>query len=496
MASVFKRGGKKAKGSWYASWTDHNGKRRTKCTNTTDKATAERIAKKYEADAALRREGVVDPTLDAINRESRRTIEAHLVDYENKLRTAKRTQKYITTTAQFIRKIAEFGEFKTAADISADAVNRYAGQMWDEGSAARTVQAHLTAIKGFSRWLSANHKLPRDPLASVKKPNPKADRRRERRILLPEEWQRIETAASSGPVRYGMTGAERLLLYRTALQSALRSGELRALTRGRLYLDADPPFITAKAGDTKNRKDARQYIQPELAADLLAHVSTKAPKASIFNMPHEANVARMIRVDMAEARKAWEKEALGDPDEYSRRGESDFLSDLNHEGEVFDFHSLRHTCGAWLAMTGAHPKVVQTVMRHGNITLTMDTYGHLFPGQEADAIVQMRKLLFCNGPDAMRATGTDDLSGKVQGDAQRIAQRRERDEPPEDATRCEDDGGRPLLETLRIADPSDEMRCDATSSEDPAELTSNPQVAGSNPAGRTDLRRFEIPNTQ
>ena len=67
MATVFKRGGKKAKGYWYVQWYDHNGKRRSKCTQTTDKATAERIARKHEADAALRRDGVIDPTLDAIS---------------------------------------------------------------------------------------------------------------------------------------------------------------------------------------------------------------------------------------------------------------------------------------------------------------------------------------------------------------------------------------------------------------------------------------------
>lgn len=58
----------------------------------------------------------------------------------------------------------------------------------------------------------------------------------------------------------------------------------------------------------------------------------------------------------------------------------DFLAGKCREGEVVDFHRLRHTSGAWLAMTGAHPKVVQSVMRHSNFTLTLDTNGHLFPG--------------------------------------------------------------------------------------------------------------------
>ena len=142
--------------------------------------------------------------------------------------------------------------------------------------------------------------------------------------------------------------------------------------------------MTCKAGATKNRKAACQYIQPELAARLKDHITTKAPKAPVFSLPHESNLARMLRDDLAEARKQWLAEVTDDPQEYAQRQQSDFLTDTNHEGEVIDFHSLRHTCGAWLAMTGVYPKVVQQVMRHQSITLTMDTYGHLFPGQEAD----------------------------------------------------------------------------------------------------------------
>ena len=153
MATVFKRGGKKAKGYWYASWTEHDGKRVTKCTFTTDKATAERIARKHEADAALRRDGVIDATLDAISKESQRSIEAHLTDYESKLRAANRTAKHIKSTTQFIRWAAEHAGFKTAAEITADGVNRYAGKLRDDGRAARTIQAHLNAIKAFTKWL-------------------------------------------------------------------------------------------------------------------------------------------------------------------------------------------------------------------------------------------------------------------------------------------------------------------------------------------------------
>ena len=189
-----------------------------------------------------------------------------------------------------------------------------------------------------------------------------------------------------------MTGHERMLLYAVAIQSGLRSGECRSLTRGRLFLDDEQPYIVCKARSTKNKKDARQYIQPGLAAELAQHIGTKAPAAPVFNMPDETNVARMFRADLADARRAWLK-ATQDPDERLRREQSDFLQAVNHEGEKADFHSLRHTTGAWLALAGNHPKVVQTVMRHSTITLTMDTYGHLFPGQDAEAVASLPDIM-------------------------------------------------------------------------------------------------------
>ena len=503
MASIFKRGGKKAKGRWYASWVDHTGRRRTKITRTTDKATAERIARKYEADAALRREGVIDATLDAISKESHRSIDSHLADYENKLRSAGRTEKYVKETRRYIYRFATAGSFTTATDINADAVTKFAEELKDKGRSARTIGAHLGAIKGFTRWLAKQHKLPRDPMASIEKPDPQGDRRLERRMLLPDEWHRLEAATRGGPDRFGISGTERLMLYRTAIQTGLRSNELRSLTRGRLHFE-DKPYITCKARSTKNRKDARQYIQPELAADLRAHIAKKLPAAPVFRMPDGTDVAAMLRADLADARRQWLDEAKRDPEEYTRRAESDLLCGENHEGEVFDFHALRHTCGAWLARAGAHVKVVQQVMRHSSITLTMDTYGHLFPGQEADAVAQMRDMLYGRRPDTLLATGTDDTTANQPDGAQRQAQRAGREIARSPATPCDDaapkrskylakDDQPNVLPLTKLHDAAHVVAtpCEATMSgiapvaQRIEQLTSNQQVARSNRARGT-----------
>jgi len=138
-------------------------------------------------------------------------------------------------------------------------------------------------------------------------------------------------------------------------------------------------------------------------------------------MPHEAEVAEMLRKDLADARCEWLRASQDNPDEHARRQENDFLVPVNHEGEVLDFHALRHTCGTWLAMSGAHPKAVQAVMRHSTITLTMDTYGHLFPGQEADTVARLPAML-TDPPEALRATGTVDATFAARGWAQNGAQ--------------------------------------------------------------------------
>jgi len=51
-------------------------------------------------------------------------------------------------------------------------------------------------------------------------------------------------------------------------------------------------------------------------------------------------------------------------------------------------------------------------MRHKSITLTMDIYVHLYPGQEADAVACIRDM-FVGSSESLRATGTDDCAERT-----------------------------------------------------------------------------------
>jgi integrase len=55
----------------------------------------------------------------------------------------------------------------------------------------------------------------------------------------------------------------------------------------------------------------------------------------------------------------------------------------------FRFHDLRHSSSTMLLSLGVHPKVVQEILGHSQISMTMDIYSHVLPTMQQEA---MRKL--------------------------------------------------------------------------------------------------------
>ena len=81
---------------------------------------------------------------------------------------------------------------------------------------------------------------------------------------------------------------------------------------------------------------------------------------------------------------------------------------VDDAGRYADFHSLRHSTGSLLAASGAHPKVVQSIMRHSDINMTMSRYTHIFRGQESEAVAGLPDLsLPSKEKQKAVATGTD-----------------------------------------------------------------------------------------
>jgi integrase len=56
-------------------------------------------------------------------------------------------------------------------------------------------------------------------------------------------------------------------------------------------------------------------------------------------------------------------------------------------------HDLRHTAASALLVAGVHPKVVQDILGHSTIRVTLDTYSHVMPGLHEAAATQLDALL-------------------------------------------------------------------------------------------------------
>ncbi len=71
-------------------------------------------------------------------------------------------------------------------------------------------------------------------------------------------------------------------------------------------------------------------------------------------------------------------------------------------------HECRHSFAAMMVAAGVNAKALQTFMGHASITLTLDTYGHLMPGSEAQAAELVESYLSAQhdrAEEAARAAG-------------------------------------------------------------------------------------------
>lgn len=57
------------------------------------------------------------------------------------------------------------------------------------------------------------------------------------------------------------------------------------------------------------------------------------------------------------------------------------------------WHDLRHTCATLLLGRGVHPKLVQHLLGHASITMTLDRYSHWIPSMGRHAAVGMDEAL-------------------------------------------------------------------------------------------------------
>ncbi len=395
MASIFRRNGAR-KGKWLAKFMNADGQYVTRSTRTTDHAAAERIADKWESDAVLRREGAIDASVEKLARQARRPITEHLDDFKVALTAKGATARHVELVIGRATRVIKGCKFETWADVSASKAMAFLHDLRldkkqeDEtvkrGISAQTFNFYVQAIQQFGRWMVRDNRAATNPLSHLDKLNVRLDRRHDRRAFTADELRALLKAAENGAECYGMTGKERSLLYRLAVETGLRAGELRSLTQASFKLKAKPPNVTVAAAYSKRRRDDTLPLRPATVKLLEEHLKNKTPEALAFKIPVRWEVVRMFREDLKSA---------GIPEQ-------------DASDRFADFHALRHSFISNLAAGGVHPKTAQALARHSTITLTMDRYTHRQTGGEVEALAVLPDLSL---PPAqigtLRATGTD-----------------------------------------------------------------------------------------
>src|SRR4051794_21328174 len=178
------------------------------------------------------------------------------------------------------------------------------------------------------------------------------------RIASPEEATRLLEA---------LPASDRAL-WATALYAGLRRGELRALRWGDVDLAAG-------------------VIRVERAWDDSEGVIDVKSKAGRRTVPIAGLLRDYLVAHRLDATGGLEELAFGapasrpfEPSTVRRRALAAWK-----KLEPIGLHECRHTFASLMIDAGVNIKALSTYMGHASVTITLDRYGHLMPGNEAEA---------------------------------------------------------------------------------------------------------------
>lgn len=373
---------------WWIETRDHLGTIR-RFAGTTDKETTALLGRKIKKligykkagerpdelsdwlnnlDSKMRQRFVELGLLNPERVEAGKPLTEHLKDFEKYLHNRNNTDVYINIIIARINKVFNGCKFIYWSDINANQVDNYLAELRDKGNgiSIQTSNHYLTHLKEFCKWMTKNHRAKENPLSILDGLNVRTDRRHDRRALSVDELRRLLETTKTQPEQLGMSGYERYMLYRLAVETGLRRNELKSLKVS--SFDFNNLTVTVEAGYSKHRREDVLPLRADTASELKTFLLNKLPDVQAFNVPKRSS--EMIKADL---------EAAGIP--Y-----------VDQTGRYADFHSLRHNTGSLLCASGVQPKTAQAIMRHSDISLTMNIYSHVLQGQETQAVESLPDL--------------------------------------------------------------------------------------------------------
>ncbi len=176
-----------------------------------------------------------------------------------------------------------------------------------------------------------------------------------------------------------------------AITTGMRKGELLALRWQDINFDGKYLYVHRTAhrlpglgvveNEPKTKSSRRMINLPQLVLDAL-----KQHSVSQDAMKQKAG-SRWKSLDLV-----FPNTVGGHQEQAYLR--STFLRLLKEAGlPPIRFHDLRHSAATILLSQGVNVKVVQEILGHSNVSMTLGVYGHVLPGMQGDAMNKWDELL-------------------------------------------------------------------------------------------------------
>ncbi len=239
----------------------------------------------------------------------------------------------------------------------------------DAGLAPRTVQyVHVTLHKALKQAV-ADGLIPRNAAEAVKAPRPA---KKEIRPLSNEQARAFLKAAGEAGDRFEA-------LYVLAVHCGLREGELLGLKWEDVDLDAGTLAVRRTLSETKEK--GHVFEAPKNGKG--RRIKLTAGATAALKRHRKRQLEERMRLA-----GLWEDHGLVFPNQVGKTMNAKNLTArsfkplLERAGlpRSVRLHDLRHTCATVLLSRGVHPKLVQELLGHKNISITLDTYSHVLPG--------------------------------------------------------------------------------------------------------------------
>ncbi len=242
--------------------------------------------------------------------------------------------------------------------ISWSAIENFKVSMLGSGASPKTVTNALNVLNPILNIAVRDGALFANPARDVRKPRKRV-----------ESKAKFESAATIRALAEFIGGMDGLLVLFAGF-TGLRAGECAGLQVGDLDFMRNRVTVQRSVSEAygswhfalpKNGKARTVAIPPFLRDQLIEHLCLRGVdgdmSAQVFTSPS------------------------GEVFRHSNFYKRVFRPAVRNFGlEGFRFHDLRHSYASMLIASGGHPRAIMERLGHSSIQVTLDTYGHLFPG--------------------------------------------------------------------------------------------------------------------